>query len=154
MENRDLHCRIQASKAAPEVFAKICRVAQWWTVDVLGDPATVDDRFTVRFGKSHVTMDVVEMRPFSTIVWLVRDFYWSFYEDCSAWQGSSIRWEIIIAAHNVQLSMTHRGLRHGTACYDIFSEGWGLYVGNSLMGFINRDAGIPYKGPGGKVKNF
>ena len=147
MSKKDLHCKFSASKGALEVFTKICRVAQWWTVDVQGNAGILNGKFTVYFGESHVTMDVIEMKPYCRIVWLVRNAHWSFPGDCAKWEGSAIIWDIAAAENTTRLTMTHRGLRYGTACYDIFSEGWGLYMGNSLLRYINKGAGMPFRGP-------
>ena len=146
MRNKDLHCGFSASKAVTEIFTKICRVEQWWTVDVLGEAGVLRGKFAAVFGESYVTMDVVEMRPYSRIVWFVRSSYWSFVEDSAAWDGSEIVWDVMAGsdAARTRLAMTHRGLRCGAACYDVFGEGWELYVGNSLRRYVEKGVGIPF----------
>jgi hypothetical protein len=145
MSKKDIHCKLTVSKAAPEVFEKICRIHHWWTVDVQGEAGLRNGRFTARFGENHVTMEVMEWAPSSRMVWLVRSCYWSFLDDRTAWVGSMLAWEIAPRGDLTQVSMTHSGLPYGTKGYAICSEGWGLYVGNSLRGYINRGAGTPFK---------
>ena len=140
-----VHWRLTVSKAAPEVFERICRVHDWWTVDVQGDAAMTNGRFTTYFGDNYVTMEVIERKPYSRMAWLVLGCHWSFLNDRTAWIGSVLVWNVAPRGDLTQLTMSHSGLLYGSEGYEIFCEGWGLYIGNSLLSYINRGAGTPFK---------
>lgn len=137
--------RFSVSKLPEEVFAKVCRVSEWWTTDIEGSPEKLHDEFTVRFGESFVKMEVTDMIPEKKIIWLVKDSYWSFLHHKTEWNGTEIVWNISAAGSCTQVSLIHIGLVPGKECFEICNEGWGLYAGNSLFRLITENEGIPFE---------
>lgn len=64
-----------AGVTAKEAFEKIGDVKGWWAKNFKGSTARVGDIFTVRFGATYVTFEVIGSVPYSTIEWLVTDCY-------------------------------------------------------------------------------
>lgn len=145
MKRADFKYRFQVNQSAAEVFDRLCQVAAWWTNDMEGVVENVKDEFTVHFGESFVTMEVIEMMPEKKMTWLVKNCCWVWLNNKTAWNGTTIVWEISTQENTTQLNMTHVGLVPGNESYEICKEGWGLYIGNSLFGLITEGHAIPFE---------
>jgi hypothetical protein len=148
MKSPDFNYKFSVSQPAGEVFGRICKVAEWWTIDMNGTVENVHDEFTVRFGESFVKMEITQMTPKKEMTWSVKNCFWCFLENKTEWNGTRIVWNIASKGASTQLSMTHIGLVPGKESFDICKEGWGLYVGNSLFRLITEGRGIPFEPTG------
>ena len=145
MKRRHFNYRFSVAKTPAEVFDKICMVSGWWTTDVEGVIERLHDEFTVYFGDSFVKMEVTKMIPGNKMSWLIKNCFWSFLQNKTEWNATTIIWNIIPKVNLTELSITHVGLSQETECFDICKEGWGLYVGNSLFQLITEGRGIPFE---------
>ncbi len=145
MKRRDFNYRISVANTPGEVFDKICMVSGWWTTEVEGVIERLHDVFTVYFGDSFVKMEVTEIIPGEKMSWLIKNCFWSFLQNKTEWNATTIIWNITSNGKVTELSLTHLGLIQGTECFEICQEGWGLYVGNSLFQLITEGRGIPFE---------
>ena len=145
MKRRDFNYRISVAKTPGEVFEKICMVSKWWTTEVEGVIERLHDEFTVYFGDSFVKMEVTEIIRGKKMSWLITNCSWSFLQNKTEWNATTIIWNITSISNTTELRITHLGLSQGTECFDICREGWGLYVGNSLFQLITEGRGIPFE---------
>ena len=145
MKRRDFSYRFSVAKTPAEVFDKICLVSKWWTTEVEGVIEKSHDEFTVYFGDSFVKIEVIEIIPENKMSWLIKNCFWSFLQNKTEWNATTIIWNISANGNVTELSITHVGLSRGTECFEICKEGWGLYVGNSLFQLITEGRGIPFE---------
>lgn len=145
MKRAHFNYKFSVTKTPGEVFEKICLVSGWWTADVEGVLEKLHDEFTVHFGESFVKMKVTHMIPEKTMTWFVKNCFWSFLNNKTEWNGTTIIWDITSNGILTQLSITHVGLIQEAECFEICKEGWGLYAGNSLFRLITEGHGIPFE---------
>ena len=145
MKQRNLNYKFSAAKTPEEIFDKICMVSRWWTTDVEGVIEKLNDEFTVYFGDSFVKLEVMQIIPGKKMSWLIKNCCWSFLQNKTEWNATTIIWSITANGNLTELSITHVGLVQGAECFDICKEGWGLYVGNSLFRLITEGRGIPFE---------
>lgn len=145
MKRADFNYRFLVPDTPGEVFDKICLVSKWWTADVEGLLEKLHDKFTVHFGESFVKIEVTQMIPGKKMSWLVKNCFWSFLNNKTEWNGTTIIWNITSNGILTQVSITHVGLVRDAECFDICKEGWGLYAGNSLFRLITEGHGIPFE---------
>lgn len=133
---------IQAQIAPGEAYADICDVWRWWTAGITGSAETLGDKFRVRFGEMYFDFEVIEAVPDIRIVWNVTDCYLDMLDN-KEWNGTSIGWDVSSKNGLTTVKMTHHGLTPDFACYDICEDGWGFYVGKSLLALLKTGEGLP-----------
>jgi hypothetical protein len=144
MTTPDFNITFSVDQSPSTVFNAITNVRGWWSENVEGGTARLNDEFTYQVRDIHkCTMKLIEVIPSKKVVWLVLDNYFNFTEDRTEWTGTTIEFEITGMENKTQLHFTHRGLVPTYECYDICFEGWTRYIGNSLRNLITKGKGQP-----------
>lgn len=137
---------ITADVSPQDAFNAINKVSEWWTENLDGHSAKLDDEFTVRFGEVHVsTQKLIEIVPDKKVVWLVTYSHLNFIKDRSEWTGTKISFDISEADGKTHVRFTHYGLSPEVECYYACSNAWGPYIQQSLLSLITTGQGMPTK---------
>jgi Activator of Hsp90 ATPase homolog 1-like protein len=143
MEQKDYQTSITVKTNAKEVQQGINKVSEWWTISFEGSAAKLNDKFTVRFGKTFVKFNINEVVPDEKIVWAVTDCYLDWLNDKKEWNNTKILWEISGKGKTTEITMTHVGLIPEVECYNDCRKGWNFYVNESLLSLLNEGKGMP-----------
>jgi len=135
---------IVVDQSPKEVFDAITNPRGWWSANITGGTAKLNDEFTYKYKDvHHCTMKLIEVVPNQKVVWLVLDNYFNFLEDQSEWKNTKIIFEISEKGNQTQMHFTHEGLTPEYECYDICFEGWTNYIKHSLYNLITTGKGSP-----------
>jgi activator of Hsp90 ATPase-like protein len=144
MTTPDFNVTISVDQTPNAVFNAIKNIRGWWSKNIEGSTARLNDEFTYRFEDMHrCTLKLIEMVPDKKVVWLVLDNYFSFTKDKKEWTGTTLEFEIAEKKSKTQVHFTHRGLVPAYECYDICQDAWSGYIKNSLRGLITTGKGQP-----------
>jgi hypothetical protein len=143
MKNNNYNCAFAVKHVVKEVFDCICRVKDWWAIDIDGDSDKLNDVFTIHFGDTYVTFKITEMIANNKIVWHVTDCFLPWLNDKTEWTNTEVVYDITESIDGVTISMTHVGLIPGIECYDGCKKGWDFYAGESLRKLITEGKGEP-----------
>ncbi len=124
-------------------FNTINKVEDWWTNNFKGGTQNLNDVFTVSFGETFITLQVVELVPYKKIGWLVIDCHKHWLKDKTEWKGTRINWEISSANNATQIQFTHVGLVPGIECYAICEKSWDSYIQQSLFKLLTEEKAVP-----------
>ena len=129
---------IEVAKAPEEVFNCIEDISKWWTKDIEGSSAKLNDEFFIRHGDIHYSKHkVVEVIPYKKIVWLVTDSKLDWLEkNKTEWTNTKMIFEIIPDADKTILHFTHEGLVPGKECYARVEQSWNMVIKDWLFNFI------------------
>jgi hypothetical protein len=133
MNKQDYTAAIIVNATAAEAFKAINAVSGWWTKDLEGRSEELNDIFTVRFGETFISIQIVELVPYSKIGWLVIDCYKHWLADKEEWKSTAMIWEISTINNKTQISFTHIGLVPGIECYNGCEKAWDSYLKDSLF---------------------
>lgn len=140
----DFTTGITVDQTPEEVFSAVRNVRGWWSEEIVGDTANLDDEFLLKYADVHrCRIKLTEVVPNEKIVWKVLENYFSFTKDTSEWTGDEIIFEITETDGKTKLRFTQKGLRPENECYDVCSNAWGNYVQNSLRSLITTGKGQP-----------
>jgi hypothetical protein len=127
-----------------EVFKAINNVRGWWSEEIEGSTNKLNDEFTYHYEDVHnCQIKLTEVIPDEKVVWLVKHNYFKFTKDKSEWTGTKIIFEISKKGKKTQVRFTHQGLVPEYECYEICSNAWSQYIGESLAGLIATGKGLP-----------
>lgn len=143
MKQQNYRGSIVAGVRAAEAFEKINDVKGWWAKDLKGSTGRTGDVFTVRFGATYVTFEVIRSVPYSTIEWQVTDCYLHWIEDKSEWMGTKLRFDLVPKGNGTLITMTHIGLVPGIECYEDCQQGWDEHFKESLLQLMTEQVGMP-----------
>ena len=149
MSQQSYTTTIAVDRPAGEVFAAINDVRGWWSEEVEGSTDQVGAEFRFRGHDDAETLEhlatirVTELVPGELVVWRVVDNYFSFVADQSEWKDSEIRFELSQQDGATEVRFTHAGLLPSHECFDVCSNAWGFYLGDSLRRFITTGEGAP-----------
>ena len=143
MKEQDYHTSITVNATAPEAFKSINNIPGWWTADFEGNSEKPGDVFTVRFGETFITLQVVEPIPGKKITWQVIDCYKHWLKDKKEWLDTKMIWEISAEENGTQISFTHIGLVPGIECYNGCEKAWNFYINESLFKLLTEEKGVP-----------
>ena len=139
----DYHAEIKVHCSAQKAFESICRVSSWWTENIEGSTAHLNDEFTVRFGETFSIFRIAEAIPAQKLVWHVLDCNLHWMRDKKEWKGTKILWQISGSGNSSHISMTHIGLNESVECFGDCTNGWNHYVKVSLFKLIEEGKGEP-----------
>jgi hypothetical protein len=119
---------------------------------------TNNDEFKYHFEDIHrCQIKLIEVVPDKRVVWYVMDNYFKpgifddpFHPlpnddgfDKIEWIDTKISFEISEKYGKTQIRFTHLGLVPEYECFDVCSNGWNHYIGESLLGLIATGKGQP-----------
>ena len=140
----DFNTTFSVDQTPTEVFNAVTNVRGWWSENIEGGTAHLNDEFTYAVKDLHTCkMRLVEVIPGKKVVWLVLENYFSFTQDKKEWVGTKIEFEISEKENKTELHFTHRGLVPEYECYDICFNAWSGYIRNSLRSLITTGKGQP-----------
>ena len=143
MQNQHLSIVFPVKGATLQAFDSINKVTAWWTENLVGESAGLNDEFVVQFGDVHFSRQkIVEMIPGKKVVWLITESRLNFVADKQEWTGTRIIFEVLEENGQTMIRFTHEGLVPQVECYDACSGAWSQYMG-SLQQLINTGRGEP-----------
>jgi len=152
MHSHDFTTTLLVDKTPAEAFNAITNVRGWWSEEIDGGAAKLNDEFTYHYRDIHgCTMKLIEVEPNQKVVWLVTENYFSFTKDKREWIGTKIIFDISLKDNKTQIIFTHLGLVPEYECFDICSNAWGQYIQQSLYSLITTGVGLPNT-KGGELK--
>ena len=140
---------VTVDRAPDEVFHAINDVRGWWSEEVEGRTDQVGSQFTYRGHDEANTVEhlatirVEQLVPGRRIVWRVLDNHFSFTDDQTEWKDTEIRFDISEKDGATEVRFTHAGLVPSYECFDVCSNAWGFYIGDSLPNLITTGEGAP-----------
>jgi len=144
MATLDFNTTFSVDETPNAVFNAINNVRGWWSENIEGNTAQLNDEFIYQFKDIHrCTMKLIEVIPDEKVVWLVLDNYFNFTEDKTEWTGTQIEFNIAEMENKTQVYFVHQGLVPAYECYDICFDSWNGYIKKSLMSLITTGKGTP-----------
>ena len=135
---------ILVEQSPKEAFEAINNVRGWWSQNIEGGTAKLNDVFTYRMQDlHHCTMKLIEVIPDKKVVWLTLDNYFNFTKDKSEWIGTKVSFEIFERDNKTQIRFTHIGLVPAYECYEVCENAWTGYIQDSLRDLIATGKGQP-----------
>jgi len=144
MSAQSFTTKIIVDQSAEEVFKAIQNVRGWWSEEIEGNTAELNDEFDYHYEDVHrCQIKLVEVIKNQKIVWLVEQNYFKFTEDKTEWTGTKPTFEIAEKNGKTELTFTHFGLVPEYECYEVCKSGWTNYIQNSLKKLITTGKGEP-----------
>ena len=149
MSDQSYTTTVLVDRAPEEVFDAINDVRGWWSQDVEGNTDVAGAEFAYRGHDDsgtmahHSTIRVTELVPGEKVVWRVLDNYMNFIDDQSEWKDTEIRFELSGKDGMTEVRFTHAGLVSAYECFDVCSNAWGFFIGDSLRSLITTGVGTP-----------
>lgn len=144
MENQSFTATLLVSQTPEEVFAAVTNPRAWWSEEIEGGTAKLNDEFYYHYRDVHrCTMKLVEVVPGEKVVWHVLDNYFSFTEDQAEWKDTRPTFEISREGDKTRLRFTHQGLVPSHECYEICHNAWTNYITSSMYNLITTGKGRP-----------
>lgn len=143
MEQQDYKVSITVDASAEEVFKAINNITGWWSTNFEGQSEKLNNIFTVRFGKTFITIQLTELIPYQKIGWQVIDCYKHWIKNKKEWLDTTMIWDISSQKNGTQINFTHVGLVPGIECYNGCEGAWNDYIKGSLFKLITEGNGKP-----------
>lgn len=151
MSEQSYTTAITVDRTPAEVTDAISDVRSWWSEEVDGRTDQVGAEYRYRghddaAGLEHLaTIRVEEIVPGERVVWRVVDNRFSFVEDQTEWLDTEIRFEVSRKDGATEVRFTHAGLLAAHQCYDVCSNAWDFFIGDSLRNRITTGQGSPIR---------
>lgn len=129
-----------------EVFAAITgHIADWWSNDLTGAASRTGDSFTIAFGETRKTMNIVEAIPDKQVIWKCVKAYIDMpsLKNKAEWVGTRIIWTLAAAGQGTTLTLLHEGFNPNFECYSVCEAGWESFLA-SLQAYLATGEGTPY----------
>lgn len=150
MATKDFTTFFEVDQSPAEVFNGVTNVRGWWSEDIEGNTANLNDEFDYHFKNAHrCRMRLIEVVPNKKVVWQVLNNYFGFTKDKNEWNGNTIVFEITQKDNKTRLQFTQVGLTPAYECYEICNDAWTNYITNSLRSLIATGKGTPNPKEGG-----
>src|SRR5688572_16251018 len=95
MKNQNFNITLSVDKTPNEVFNAITNVRGWWSQEIEGGTAKLNDEFQYNYQDMHrCKMKLIEVVPDKKVTWLVLDNYFNFTQDKTEWKNTKINFEI------------------------------------------------------------
>lgn len=144
MDTKDFKITISVEQSPEEMFKAVTNPRAWWSEEITGNTSEQGDEFDYQYEDVHrCHMVLTEVIPNEKVVWYVKENYFKFTEDQAEWTGTKISFEIIENDGKTNLRFTHHGLTPEYECFDICSNAWSQYIGQSLFNLITTGQGQP-----------
>ncbi|MDB5285212.1 MAG: hypothetical protein JWR05_161 [Mucilaginibacter sp.] len=142
MKTHNFTTTLLVGQSPKEVFNAVNKPQNWWSGEIEGSSAKLNDEFTYRYKEIHFSKQrVVEMIPNQKVVWLVTDSRINYTEDINEWTGTKISFEITEKDSKTELRFSHIGLVPEIECFDSCSSTWTQLVHQSLASLITSGEG-------------
>ena len=144
MNSPNFTASIFVDQPPEEVFNAITNVRGWWSEEIEGGTAQLNDVFVYHYKEVHVCkIKLIEVIPDKRVVWHVLDNFFSFTKDKSEWKDTTVEFEIASEGNKTKLQVTHVGLVPEYECFEICRDAWTNYITNSLKNLITTGKGQP-----------
>lgn len=144
MSKKDFSLSITLDQSPKEVFNAVTNPRGWWSENITGGTAALDDEFTYRYQDIHTCrIKLTEVVPDKKVVWYVLDNDFNFTKDKTEWKNTKVIFDISKKGNKTQLDFTHEGLVPEYECYGACVKGWTHYVQNSLSDLVTTGKGQP-----------
>lgn len=144
MSAADFTTTIAVDQSPEEVFNSVTNVRNWWSQEIEGNTAQLNDEFDYHFEDIHrCKVKLIEVIPNQKIVWLIEKNYFKFTEDKTEWTNTKPTFEISEKNGKTELRFTHFGLVPEYECFEICQDAWTNYIQNSLKKLITTGKGEP-----------
>lgn len=144
MSAQDFTTTIVLDQSPENVFKAIQNVRGWWSEEVEGKTANLNDEFNYHYEDIHrCKIKLTEVIPNKKMVWLIQENYFSFTQDDTEWTNTKAVFEISTENNKTKLVFTHQGLVPDYECYEVCKSGWTNYIQNSLQKLITTGKGEP-----------
>jgi uncharacterized protein YndB with AHSA1/START domain len=131
------------------VFAAILDTRAWWNSSIHGPTTRVGDEFGLEVTGLHRTrIRVTEVAPDERIEWRVVENEFGFTTDQTEWVGDRIVFELRPAGPATEVTFTQYGLQAEQECYDVCSNAWVFFIGESLRLLAEDGRGRPESSTG------
>jgi hypothetical protein len=137
---------ITVSKPASEVYAAITEyISDWWSNDLTGAAAQAGNNFTIAFGKTQKTFEIIKAIPNEQIIWKCVKAYIDVesLKNKAEWVGTKMIWTLNTHEQNTTLTFLHEGLNESLECFSVCEAGWNQFLA-SLQAYLIRGMGNPY----------
>jgi hypothetical protein len=142
MTTTDFTTTLLVEQTPEEVFNAVNKPQNWWSGEIEGSSAKLNDEFTYRYKEFHFSRQrVVEMIADQKVVWLVTDSSINFTEDINEWTGTKISFEITEKDGKTELHFSHMGLVPEIECFNACSNAWTQLIHQSLASLITSGEG-------------
>jgi hypothetical protein len=142
----DYQKSITVNNPAEEVYSAITEhIQDWWSDDFSGAAAQKDDQYTIAFGGTKKTFEILGAVPNQQVVWLCLKAYIEMQalKKKDEWVGTRLIWTIAADDQVTTLTMLHEGLNKSFECYDVCEAGWDYFIA-SLHTFLTTGSGTPF----------
>jgi Uncharacterized conserved protein len=140
----DFTTSILVDQTPTEVFQAVTNVRGWWSEEIEGETAKLNDEFKYHYEDVHkCRIRLIEVIPGKKVVWHVLENYFKFTQDESEWTNTKIEFDISEVDNKTQLRMTHIGLVPTYECFEICRDAWTTYIQKSLYNLITTGKGQP-----------
>lgn len=144
MSTHDFTTTIVVDHSPVEVFKAVQNVRGWWSEEIEGKTAKLNDEFDYHYEDVHrCKIKLIEVIPNQKMVWFIEKNYFKFTEDKTEWTGTKPTFEIKEKDGKTQLTFTHFGLVPEYECFEICRDAWTNYIQNSLKKLIETGKGEP-----------
>jgi hypothetical protein len=144
MTTSDFTTTLLVDQTPEAAFNAITNVRGWWSEEIEGDTAKLNDEFTYHYEDVHYCqIKLIEVIPSQKVVWFVKYNYFKFTKDKSEWTGTKMSFEIAEKDNKTEIRFTHHGLVPEFECYDICNDAWTQYIQQSLKSLIATGKGQP-----------
>ena len=140
--SKDYQASFSVSASRETAFSVLTtRIQEWWSPDFSGAGDKIDEKFTVRFNGSFMTMQIKELVPGKRIVWNCVDSFTNIeaLTDKTELNDTTISWDISFENGFTKIDMMHDGLVPEAECYDIGAQEWNLCIYQSLVPFLSTE---------------
>src|ERR1700755_1289418 len=111
MNNQDFNTTISVDNSAGEVFNAVTNVRGWWSEEITGGTAKLNDVFKYHFKDVHsCTCKLIEVIPNKKVVWEVLENNFNFIKDQTEWVGTKVIFGMSESDGTTTLHFTHKGL--------------------------------------------
>ena len=134
------------NKPVHEVYTAITEhIADWWSQDLTGTSAHAGDSFTIAFGKTRKTFDIVEAIPGKVVIWknVKAHIDMPSLKNKAEWEGTRMIWTLSTADKGTTLTFMHQGLNKSLECYEVCEAGWDEFL-SSFEDYLTTGKGNPY----------
>jgi hypothetical protein len=144
MKAQDYTTTFTVNQSPKEAFEAINNPRGWWSEEIQGPTDKLNAEFKYYYRDVHrAAFRITEFVPEKKVVWHVLDNYFNFIQDQREWKGTDVVFEVTKKGGKTEVRFTHVGLVPAYECYNLCSNAWGGYIGDSLKSLIASGKGKP-----------